>query len=166
LGYDLLGSSNERQWITNERAFVQLYFSGGDAEYPLDEALLFNNITFRQPAQMGADGTDKLRRAMKSVDQFHGGASNCPFRFQPPEERWWNASGDFLLAKVTAAAPPVTSPVPPSVPKLPNSAITIVGGVHKPGETKTNPKDGLKYDWIPPGSFMMGCSPGDSDPSR
>ncbi len=28
---------------------------------------------------------------------------------------------------------------------------------------KFNPKDGLKYVWIPPGSFQMGCSPGDSE---
>ena len=27
----------------------------------------------------------------------------------------------------------------------------------------TNPKDGLKYVWIPPGTFMMGCSPGDNE---
>lgn len=26
-----------------------------------------------------------------------------------------------------------------------------------------NPKDGLTYVWIPPGSFSMGCSPGDSE---
>lgn len=26
-----------------------------------------------------------------------------------------------------------------------------------------NPKDGLTYIWIPPGSFTMGCSPGDSE---
>ncbi|MGO9275559.1 MAG: SUMF1/EgtB/PvdO family nonheme iron enzyme [Terriglobia bacterium] len=32
-----------------------------------------------------------------------------------------------------------------------------------PGEVRVNPKDGLKYVWIPPGTFMMGCSPGDSD---
>jgi formylglycine-generating enzyme required for sulfatase activity len=28
--------------------------------------------------------------------------------------------------------------------------------------TKVNPKDGLAYLWIPPGKFMMGCSPGDA----
>lgn len=28
---------------------------------------------------------------------------------------------------------------------------------------RENPKDGLKYVWIPPGSFMMGCSPGDKE---
>jgi formylglycine-generating enzyme required for sulfatase activity len=31
------------------------------------------------------------------------------------------------------------------------------------GDTKVNPKDGQSYVWIPPGSFMMGCSPGDNE---
>ncbi len=31
------------------------------------------------------------------------------------------------------------------------------------GETKVNPKDGLTYVWIQPGTFMMGCSPGDNE---
>jgi formylglycine-generating enzyme required for sulfatase activity len=30
------------------------------------------------------------------------------------------------------------------------------------GAVNMNSKDGLKYVWIPPGTFMMGCSPGDS----
>jgi formylglycine-generating enzyme required for sulfatase activity len=29
------------------------------------------------------------------------------------------------------------------------------------GQVRENPKDSLEYVWIPPGSFMMGCSPGD-----
>jgi formylglycine-generating enzyme required for sulfatase activity len=32
-----------------------------------------------------------------------------------------------------------------------------------PGTVRENPKDGLKYVWIPPGTFMMGCSPGDTE---
>jgi formylglycine-generating enzyme required for sulfatase activity len=32
-----------------------------------------------------------------------------------------------------------------------------------PPEVRVNPKDGLKYVWIPPGTFMMGCSPGDNE---
>jgi formylglycine-generating enzyme required for sulfatase activity len=32
-----------------------------------------------------------------------------------------------------------------------------------PGTVRENPKDRLKYVWIPPGTFMMGCSPGDND---
>ncbi len=31
------------------------------------------------------------------------------------------------------------------------------------GAVRENPKDGLKYVWIPPGTFQMGCSPGDSE---
>ncbi len=31
------------------------------------------------------------------------------------------------------------------------------------GATKVNPVDGLTYVWIPPGTFEMGCSPGDSE---
>ena len=30
-------------------------------------------------------------------------------------------------------------------------------------DSKVNPKDGLTYVWIPPGRFMMGCSPGDME---
>jgi formylglycine-generating enzyme required for sulfatase activity len=32
-----------------------------------------------------------------------------------------------------------------------------------PGQVRENPKDGLKYVWIPPGTFTMGCSPGDNE---
>jgi len=31
------------------------------------------------------------------------------------------------------------------------------------GQVRVNPKDGLRYVWIPPGTFLMGCSPGDDD---
>ncbi len=30
-------------------------------------------------------------------------------------------------------------------------------------KSRINPKDGSKYLWIPPGSFIIGCSPGDND---
>jgi formylglycine-generating enzyme required for sulfatase activity len=36
-------------------------------------------------------------------------------------------------------------------------------GPPPPGTVRVNPKDGLKYVWIPPGTFMMGCSPGDDE---
>ena len=32
-----------------------------------------------------------------------------------------------------------------------------------PQESKTNPVDGQPYVWIPPGTFLMGCSPGDDE---
>lgn len=33
----------------------------------------------------------------------------------------------------------------------------------KVGDSKVNPKDGLRYVWIPPGKFTDGCSPGDNE---
>jgi formylglycine-generating enzyme required for sulfatase activity len=36
----------------------------------------------------------------------------------------------------------------------------------KPTQMRENPKDGLKYVWIPPGTFQMGCSPGDKECGR
>jgi formylglycine-generating enzyme required for sulfatase activity len=32
-----------------------------------------------------------------------------------------------------------------------------------PGEVKVNVINGQRYAWIPPGKFMMGCSPGDNE---
>ena len=32
-----------------------------------------------------------------------------------------------------------------------------------PGDIWINPNDGLRYVYIPPGTFRMGCSPGDKD---
>ena len=32
-----------------------------------------------------------------------------------------------------------------------------------PGQARVNSKEGLKYVWIPPGTFMMGCSSGDNE---
>jgi serine/threonine-protein kinase len=50
------------------------------------------------------------------------------------------------------------SPTQPATAKTPPADVsTVVGTV------EVNPKDGLKYVWIPPGTFMMGCSPGDSE---
>jgi serine/threonine-protein kinase len=33
----------------------------------------------------------------------------------------------------------------------------------QPGEVRVNPRDGLRYVWIAPGRFRMGCSEGDGD---
>jgi formylglycine-generating enzyme required for sulfatase activity len=43
----------------------------------------------------------------------------------------------------------------------PNSKEAI--GVPAAGTVRKNSRDGLKYVWIPPGTFVMGCSPGDTE---
>jgi formylglycine-generating enzyme required for sulfatase activity len=40
---------------------------------------------------------------------------------------------------------------------------TAVTAGPRPGPVRDNPKDGLAYVWIPPSTFIMGCSPGDSE---
>jgi formylglycine-generating enzyme required for sulfatase activity len=42
-------------------------------------------------------------------------------------------------------------------------AATLAEPGPTPGEVRENPKNGLKYVWIAPGTFMMGCSPGGTD---
>jgi formylglycine-generating enzyme required for sulfatase activity len=85
-----------------------------------------------------------------------------PYEAVGPKE----ASGDFLLASISAAPRPEPSPAPvaayrPPAPSPVPAAIIDRGPA--PGTEKANPKDGQKYVWIPAGSFIMGCSPGDND---
>jgi len=51
---------------------------------------------------------------------------------------------------------------PGSQSEIGNPAQSAVTDPNTPPLTKkVHPKDGLTYVWIPPGKFMMGCSPGD-----
>jgi formylglycine-generating enzyme required for sulfatase activity/regulation of enolase protein 1 (concanavalin A-like superfamily) len=65
-----------------------------------------------------------------------------------PAERIKQTVTDYDYIEITESAPLRAVAIPPA---------TIVAG-----RTKVNPKDGLTYVWIPPGTFMMGCSPGDN----
>ena len=60
---------------------------------------------------------------------------------------------NVVLACVVLAAAPIMAfqgkPATAAAPKL--------------GDSKTNPKDGLTYLWIPPGSYVAGCSPNDKE---
>jgi formylglycine-generating enzyme required for sulfatase activity len=60
---------------------------------------------------------------------------------------------------ITATLADVEQPPPPKPVEAPRRAVSAPGT----GTVRENPKDGLKYVWIPPGTFMMGCSPGDSE---
>ncbi|HTD21277.1 MAG TPA: bifunctional serine/threonine-protein kinase/formylglycine-generating enzyme family protein [Terriglobales bacterium] len=53
----------------------------------------------------------------------------------------------------------VVIPLPPKT----SAASEAAGVVTNADKVKVNPLDGLKYVWIPPGKFMMGCSPDDVD---
>ena len=67
-----------------------------------------------------------------------------------------------LVGVVSAAARP-SRPLNTKQPEQNTATIPGQKPSPKPGEVWENPKDGLKYVWIPPGTFTMGCSPGDSE---
>ena len=49
---------------------------------------------------------------------------------------------------------------------MPKAAVDMLAAALKTparGDARINPKDGLTYVFIPPGSFTMGCSPGDTE---
>ena len=45
----------------------------------------------------------------------------------------------------------------------PVAPLEKISSAPKLGDSKVNPKDGLRYLWIPPGSLTVGCSQGDKD---
>jgi formylglycine-generating enzyme required for sulfatase activity len=77
------------------------------------------------------------------------------------------ASGIWYFSQSGPKPPPnVTSPssgatLPAGQKPKVEAALAEPGST--PGEAKVNPRDGLKYVRIPPGTFMMGCSPGDNE---
>jgi formylglycine-generating enzyme required for sulfatase activity len=50
-----------------------------------------------------------------------------------------------------------------SLPSKTSGASEAAGAVTTTGKVRVNPLDGLKYVWIPPGKFMIGCAPNDVD---
>ena len=76
------------------------------------------------------------------------------FQITPEEERELRRAraDDPLLTTLRQLAPK-------RPPESPGRGVTVA----VPGPVKENTNDGLKYVWIPPGRFMMGCSPGDDE---
>lgn len=73
-----------------------------------------------------------------------------------------NASNE-VIEMVHAVAPKGGTPPPPPIDKPPPYKPPPQPGV-KPGELRTNSKDGLKYAYVPPGTFEMGCHQNEGAP--
>jgi formylglycine-generating enzyme required for sulfatase activity len=66
--------------------------------------------------------------------------------------------------KVSPPPPEVTPPPPPvKITPPPQPAKGEPLPPESQGAARVHPQDGLKYVWIPPGSFRMGASPGDPE---
>jgi sulfatase modifying factor 1 len=101
--------------------------------------------------------------------------SNLPVSAEKPNRAKVAVLGLVLLAIIASAIWYFSRPTvqPPAHVTTPSSGATAPAGQKPrvesrpadltpiPRRAKANPKDGLKYVWIPPGSFRMGCSPGD-----
>jgi formylglycine-generating enzyme required for sulfatase activity len=78
-----------------------------------------------------------------------------------------DSSGELLLSNVSPGAHVLRVTAPGKVDD--SRSVVIAAGAETPVEValadavRVNALDALKYVWIPPGNFMMGCSPGDSD---
>jgi formylglycine-generating enzyme required for sulfatase activity len=85
----------------------------------------------------------------------------------PPKARWASCGASMALAFAAAISwMVVTSPrEPPKTPAAPTVATPTAPPppVEEKHEPKVSATDGLRYVWIPAGSFLMGCSPGDND---
>src|SRR6202030_2788599 len=87
------------------------------------------------------------------------GATRAPT--QAPE---WRGAAPAAPRK---SAPPVHNLLPPKNGLDNGVHFTFLnaqeGRPPARGERRVNPEDGLTYVWIPPGTFTMGCSPGDRE---
>ena len=106
-----------------------------------------------------------------------GKTSRVPVLTESPRRAKFAVLGVVLLAVIaggiwyfspSAEHPPahVTSPSSAAVlsaGQKPTVEAPLAKFAPTPRAAKVNPKDGLKYVWIPPGSFRMGCSPGDTE---
>ncbi len=90
-----------------------------------------------------------------SIDQGIGSVQNAGARRAfPSDSTTYTLTAKGPGGVVTASASvSVTSPPAP----------VVVEPSLRAGATKVNAKDGLTYVWIPPGTFQMGCSPGDTE---
>jgi formylglycine-generating enzyme required for sulfatase activity len=106
---------------------------------------------------------DRLLRAMRDVVAGNAAIAHVT---EPPRKRKLPLFAAIALAAVFVAGglfywlrpvreTPKEAVAAPSEPPPP----PVISGP----KTRVNPKDGQTYVWIPPGSFTMGCSPGDSD---
>jgi formylglycine-generating enzyme required for sulfatase activity len=78
-----------------------------------------------------------------------------------------DASGQLLLSGISAGTHALRVSARGKVDDV--QSVVVTAGVEArvaaalADGVQVNPQDGLKYVWIAPGTFMMGCSPGDAD---
>ena len=100
-----------------------------------------NAISQRQLGIMYRDGMGVQKDNQQAISLFEKAA----------------AGGDSPAKKALDEMRSPGGPPPQTVPPAEAKPVLVDSGI-KPLEIRVNPKDGLEYVWIPPGSFMMGCA--------
>jgi len=134
-----------------------------------DDLEYFLAITQRLDAPEGCT-EQNLKRLIEATRAALAGRP-IPHLTTPSKSRvrWWLASAVLAVAAVAAVIlfvksrqpavrnipPPLGGDVAALTPRTPQTT--------SQPKTWTNPADGLTYAWIPPGTFMMGCSAQDSE---
>ncbi len=152
-----------------------------DAQALAREVLAFdpgNPAAYWLPRRM--EGRDALRRRDFAAAIAAFRESDSPELAQALQAQQASASCESLLAEAEAsqdaraaldlleraaradANHPAIAAARERVSKKQRAAPNVIVRP-EPGTVRINPKDGLPYVWIPPGRFMMGCSPGDGE---
>ena len=117
---------------------------------------------------------EALRRGVRVIPLLVGGgrmplSSELPSELAPLARRQAHELPDKGFVPALEKLFPVLRR-PMTVAAAAGSGATVTAPIQsaalQAGTKKINPKDGLTYIWIPPGSFMMGCSPGDTECSE
>jgi len=87
------------------------------------------------------------------------------FELTPKTEKELRQAGAdaSLIATLRKLAPKPSPAAPAPAPAATSAARAESVAKLAAGTVRISPKDGQRYVWIPPGSFTMGCSPGDSE---
>jgi formylglycine-generating enzyme required for sulfatase activity/predicted Ser/Thr protein kinase len=103
-----------------------------------------------------------MKALVKDRNQRYTSALNFAHELTSAAQPSPPAEAPVALPSTLIVSPPtleVSQPIPSTKVVQPPKQIPPES---KPG-VRVNPKDGLKYVWIPPGTFMMGCSAGDTE---
>jgi formylglycine-generating enzyme required for sulfatase activity len=137
-----LGTSYERGLGVIEDPIAAYMWYSLPAARGDDEAILRQKTLAAQPSSEQIAETEKMVRNWKAGQ----------LKSSVAEPKPTPVSVESVLSGVrTPSVPPATLA----------SFQTIVTSSQSPGEVRVNPQDGQKYAWIPPGTFLMGCSPED-----
>lgn len=150
-----LASGRKQNPFTYDNIVGRYYFQPGPA------------VTAAPPASPDLDRQTELAYWTSIKDENNAELIEEYMQRYPAGQFVTIARARLVRLRTLAAATP-----PPPVGKQPFAPVIGYGTNASPpprvpetgvSEPRVNPKDGQRYVWIPPGSFQMGCSPGDSE---